>query len=190
MTNIFGIYLMVATAVIAQGYRKFGLTCEDIECISGKKCIVSRVPCENPDQQEGEQCGTYPECKAAPHRFRRTPQMSYQPVGLPAPMPSGYPPPRPYPMQQPRQAFPQYMIPPQSQTNPQYPFQYQGGSPYAMEGQSNPQFYFSVGMSYPPYINYNYNYPDDTPTSFYSPYLPNFSTNNYKFSLPFLGGSS
>ncbi|XP_016955348.1 uncharacterized protein LOC108028199 isoform X1 [Drosophila biarmipes] len=64
MTNIFGIYLMVATAVIAQGYRKFGLTCEDIECISGKKCIVSRVPCENPDQQEGEQCGTYPECKA------------------------------------------------------------------------------------------------------------------------------
>ncbi|XP_016936138.4 uncharacterized protein [Drosophila suzukii] len=63
MIKTIGIYLILATTVIAQGYRKFGLNCEDIECISGKQCIISRVPCENPVQREGEQCGTYPECK-------------------------------------------------------------------------------------------------------------------------------
>ncbi|XP_002030336.2 uncharacterized protein LOC6605503 isoform X1 [Drosophila sechellia] len=62
--ELFCIYLILATAIVVQGYRKFGLNCEDIACISGKKCIVSRVPCENPDQQEGEQCGTYPECQS------------------------------------------------------------------------------------------------------------------------------
>nr|XP_016936138.2 uncharacterized protein LOC108014512 [Drosophila suzukii] len=63
MIKTIGIYLILATTVIAQGYRKFGLNCEDIECISGKQCIISRVPCENPVQREGKQCGTYPECK-------------------------------------------------------------------------------------------------------------------------------
>ncbi|EDW94354.1 uncharacterized protein LOC6533942 isoform X1 [Drosophila yakuba] len=61
--ELFGIYLILATTVVVQGYRKFGLDCADIECISGQKCIVSRVPCENPNQQQGEQCGTYPECQ-------------------------------------------------------------------------------------------------------------------------------
>ncbi|XP_043649745.1 uncharacterized protein LOC122617820 isoform X2 [Drosophila teissieri] len=61
--ELFGICLILATTVSVQGYRKFGLNCEDIECISGQKCIVSRVPCANPDQHEGEQCGTYPECQ-------------------------------------------------------------------------------------------------------------------------------
>ncbi|XP_039229971.1 putative uncharacterized protein DDB_G0277255 isoform X2 [Drosophila yakuba] len=63
--ELFGIYLILATTVVVQGYRKFGLDCADIECISGQKCIVSRVPCENPNQQQGEQCGTYPECQTA-----------------------------------------------------------------------------------------------------------------------------
>ncbi|XP_017080332.1 uncharacterized protein LOC108114088 isoform X1 [Drosophila eugracilis] len=59
----FGIYLILATAVLAQEYRKFGLNCEDIACKSGQKCIISRVPCNSPHQREGEQCGTYPECE-------------------------------------------------------------------------------------------------------------------------------
>ncbi|XP_016997008.3 uncharacterized protein [Drosophila takahashii] len=63
MRKIFGIQLLLAMIVIARGYRKFGLNCEDIACIAGQKCIVSRVPCESPDQREGEQCGTYAECK-------------------------------------------------------------------------------------------------------------------------------
>jgi len=126
----------------------------------------------------------------ARHRFRRTPQMSYQPVGMPAPMPPGRPPPpRPFPMQ-PRQSIPQYMIQSQSQTNLQYPVQYQANSQYAMQGQSNPQLYFSVGMSYPPYMNYNGRYPGAPPSSFYSPYLTNYTTYYYNVNLPFLGGSS
>ncbi|EDV51618.2 uncharacterized protein LOC6545357 isoform X1 [Drosophila erecta] len=62
--DLFGLYLILATTVVVQGYRKFGLNCNDIDCISGQKCIVSRVPCESPDQQKGEQCGTYPECQS------------------------------------------------------------------------------------------------------------------------------
>ncbi|XP_070071920.1 uncharacterized protein [Drosophila takahashii] len=186
MRKIFGIQLLLAMIVIARGYRKFGLNCEDIACIAGQKCIVSRVPCESPDQREGEQCGTYAECKTARQRFRRTPQMSYQPVGMPAQMPPGYPPPpRPLPMQQPRQAIPQY--------NPQYPIQYQANNLYAMQGppkSSNPQLYFSVGMSYPSYMNYNERATGKAPTSFYSPYLPNYTTYYYNVNLPFSGGSS
>ncbi|XP_016971919.1 uncharacterized protein LOC108039417 isoform X2 [Drosophila rhopaloa] len=63
MERIFGIYLILATSVVAQGYRKFGLNCENIACQSGQKCIISRLPCDNLDQREGEQCGTYPECQ-------------------------------------------------------------------------------------------------------------------------------
>ncbi|KMY99325.1 alpha/beta-gliadin A-V isoform X3 [Drosophila simulans] len=189
--ELFGIYLILATAVVVQGYRKFGLNCEDIACISGKKCIVSRVPCENPDQQEGEQCGTYPECQSVLHRFRRTPQMPYQPVGMPAPMPPGYPPPRPpFPMQQPRQVAPQYVIPPQP--NPQYAIQYQANRQYAMQGQpnsANPGLYFSVGMSYPTYMSYNGRSAGNSPPSFYNPYPPSYSTYNYNINLPFSGGS-
>ncbi|XP_017043033.1 uncharacterized protein LOC108089368 [Drosophila ficusphila] len=64
MNTIFGFYLLLATTVFAQAYRKFGLTCDDIACVSGKKCIMSRLSCNDPDQREGEKCGTYPECKA------------------------------------------------------------------------------------------------------------------------------
>ncbi|XP_043649744.1 uncharacterized protein LOC122617820 isoform X1 [Drosophila teissieri] len=191
--ELFGICLILATTVSVQGYRKFGLNCEDIECISGQKCIVSRVPCANPDQHEGEQCGTYPECQTVVHRFRRTPQMSYQPMGMPAPLPPGYPPPRPpFPMQQPRQAAPQYAIPPQS--SPQYAIQYQANRQYAMQGEpnwANPGLYFSPGMSYPTYMNYNgRSAGGNSPPSFYNPYLPSYSTYNYNINLPFSGGSS
>jgi len=93
---------------------------------------------------------------------------------------------------QPRQSIPQYMIQSQSQsqTNLQHPVQYQAKSQYAMQGQSNPQLYFSVGMSYPPYMNYNGRYPGAPPSSFYSPYLTNYTTYYYNVNLPFLGGSS
>ncbi|XP_017128184.1 uncharacterized protein LOC108146651 isoform X1 [Drosophila elegans] len=63
MRGFFGIYIILATAFVAQGYRKFGLSCEDIVCQSGQKCVVSRLPCSGPDQREGEQCGSYPECQ-------------------------------------------------------------------------------------------------------------------------------
>ncbi|KAI8041759.1 hypothetical protein M5D96_006028, partial [Drosophila gunungcola] len=42
---------------------EFGLSCEDVACQSGQKCIVSRLPCNGPDQREGEQCGFYTECQ-------------------------------------------------------------------------------------------------------------------------------
>ncbi|XP_017080333.1 protein HUA2-LIKE 1 isoform X2 [Drosophila eugracilis] len=188
----FGIYLILATAVLAQEYRKFGLNCEDIACKSGQKCIISRVPCNSPHQREGEQCGTYPECETDLLRFRRSPQMPYQPVGVPAPMPPGYPPPRPFPMQkQQRQAVPQYALPP-PQPNPQYAAQYQAINQYAMQGQgdpANPQLLFSVGMSYPSYMNYYSSSAGNPSTSFYSPYLPNYNYYYYNVNLPFLGGS-
>ncbi|XP_016971920.2 formin-like protein 7 isoform X3 [Drosophila rhopaloa] len=195
MERIFGIYLILATSVVAQGYRKFGLNCENIACQSGQKCIISRLPCDNLDQREGEQCGTYPECQTALYRFRRTPQLPYQPLGMPGQRPPGYPPtpfPRPIPMQQPRQAAPQYVI--QPQPNPQYAIQYQANPQYAMQGQpkqTNPQLYFSVGMSYPSYMNYNdRSTGNPPPTSLYSPYLPSYNFYYYNIDLPFSGGSS
>ncbi|KAH8296865.1 hypothetical protein KR054_012228 [Drosophila jambulina] len=48
---------------IPQKFIGFGLDCEDIACESGKRCIISRIPCNGPDQQDGVQCGTYPECE-------------------------------------------------------------------------------------------------------------------------------
>ncbi|XP_032574668.1 putative mediator of RNA polymerase II transcription subunit 26 isoform X3 [Drosophila sechellia] len=128
--ELFCIYLILATAIVVQGYRKFGLNCEDIACISGKKCIVSRVPCENPDQQEGEQCGTYPECQSASlgetmtdpemdsdatlsqFHNRSARQIPMRPMPGPMPMPGAMPYPGPVPMNAPapgRAYYPSYM---------------------------------------------------------------------------------
>nr|NP_648611.2 uncharacterized protein Dmel_CG43894, isoform E [Drosophila melanogaster]AAF49868.2 uncharacterized protein Dmel_CG43894, isoform E [Drosophila melanogaster] len=128
--ELVGIYLILATTIVVQGYRKFGLSCEDIACISGKKCIVSRVPCENPNQQEGEQCGTYPECQSAslgetmtdsemdsdatlPQFHNRSArQIPMRPMPGPMPMPGALPYPGPVSMNVPspgRAYYPSYM---------------------------------------------------------------------------------
>ncbi|XP_052845246.1 uncharacterized protein LOC128257961 isoform X2 [Drosophila gunungcola] len=183
MKGFFGIFIILATAFVAQGYRKFGLSCEDVACQSGQKCIVSRLPCNGPDQREGEQCGFYTECQTALYRFRRTPQMPYQPVGMPAPSPPGYPP-RPFPMQQPRQTFPQYVI--QPQPNQRYAIRYPG-----QPKQTNPQLFLPLWMTYPSYMNYNKRSTGHPPpTSLYSPYLPSFNSYHFNINLPFSGASS
>ncbi|KAH8270595.1 hypothetical protein KR018_012084, partial [Drosophila ironensis] len=42
----------------------FGKDCTDVACAPGEKCILSRSPCNLPEDKEGQQCGTYPECQA------------------------------------------------------------------------------------------------------------------------------
>ncbi|XP_032309966.1 uncharacterized protein LOC6506385 isoform X2 [Drosophila ananassae] len=167
MKTIFGLILILITTLSSQGHQQFGKDCGDISCEPGQKCVISQIPCNNPEDKMDLHCGKYPECRAVLHRTRRSPQMPYQPVGMPVPLPPPvYPAPGYMAGPQPRQAMPQYAV------------------------QARPQLYFSMGMGYPSYMNYNGRSFSSPSTSFYSPFVPNYSTYNYNINLPFSGGSS
>ncbi|XP_017139416.1 uncharacterized protein LOC108153783 isoform X2 [Drosophila miranda] len=66
MKGIVSCCVLVTILVIAadvHAYRKFGRDCRDIACAPGERCIISRVPCNAPDELEENQCGQYPVCE-------------------------------------------------------------------------------------------------------------------------------
>ncbi|XP_041450214.1 uncharacterized protein LOC111071397 [Drosophila obscura] len=67
MRGIVSCCVLVTILIMAaelHAYRKFGRDCREIACAPGERCTISRVPCNAPDELEGDQCGTYPVCES------------------------------------------------------------------------------------------------------------------------------